>query len=207
MTPPSRCAVEGVSFALWAGFLLLLRVSDAWAAKPTALLSEGVRVNFQSESNIPTELTTRAELQFEQGKRWRLIPFAEERHDLDEGRWSRVELGGEIGFNLTSWAYLGNGFHRAWVHPGDDRMEWEVRPVFTFPIPQLKVRSEPVKIYALNEYTYDLDQGTGIRNEVSTGIKIPLPISRLILVTGWRHVDQVHGTDSDQFEGLLHLAF
>ena len=136
-----------------------------------------------------------------------MTPFFEARRDFDNNRWSRIEAGGELGWQPFSWAYLGNGLQRAWLDPGDDRTEWEVRTVFTFPLPWWEIRSEKVKLYALNEWTYDIDSGEGRRNEVGAGVRIPLPVPHLTPSLGWRHVDLIHDPDLDQFEGWLTADF
>ena len=182
--------------------------SCAWALeRPKVRLSTGARINLQTESVIPDEWTSRLELQWHHRPHWRLSPFLETRKEIDSDRWSRIELGGEIGWAFTSWAYLGSGLHRAWVSPDRDRFEWEIRPVFAFPLPFLKVRSEPIELYAMDEYTYDLSEGSGIRNEIAAGVQVPLPIPHLSLLAGWRHLDAIHSTDSDQLEGLLQVQF
>lgn len=145
---------------------------------------------------------------------WRLVPFAEARRDLDLATWSRVETGVELGMQPFkgfvppfSWFYVGQGLHQAWVSPGRDRPEWEIRTLFDVPVSFLKVRSKPLGLYALNEYTYDLRGGAGIRNEMAAGIKIPLPFPHFLVLLGWRHVDLVHKADVDQFEGSLEFEF
>jgi len=118
-----------------------------------------------------------------------------------------VELGAEFGKQLFSWFYFGHGFHQAWLEPGDDHPEWEIRAVLTLPIKPLQVRSKSVALYLLNEYSVDLSKGEGVRNEMAVGIKIPLSIRQLSLKAGWRHVDLIHRDDVDQFEGLLQVSF
>jgi hypothetical protein len=117
-----------------------------------------------------------------------------------------VELGGELGMMPFSWFYVGQGIHQAWLHDGNDQPEWEVRTLFTVPLSLFtSLRTKLPELYALNEYTYDLRRGSGIRNEMGVGLRIPLPMPRFSVLFGWRHVDWVHSSDMDQFEGALQV--
>ena len=200
--------------------------SEAAWERPEIKFSEGIRANLRDKGMIPTELVDRFELQWptDHDSWWRVGPFAEIRHNLDDGIVSRMELGGEIGVKPFtkielpaplrilqkpfSSFYLGNGFHEAWINPGRDHPEWEIRSVFSIPT-SWKLPAGAVGLYALDEYTFDLDEGAGIRNEIGAGIQLPLLTDpfRLHLQLGWRHVDLVHELDNDQFEGALQAQF
>ncbi|MBI3322272.1 MAG: hypothetical protein HYZ94_01150 [Candidatus Omnitrophica bacterium] len=175
--------------------------------RPVFRLYEGVRFNLrETKEDVPNEVVSRAEADFFAGKKWTLFPFFEARADVDDDTWSRIEAGAELGLRPFSWVYLGNGIHRAWVNPHSDRMEWEVRSVLTVPL-GWKVRSERVSLYALNEWTFDLEIGEGSRNELGAGFRIPLPWKPFSASLGWRHVDLIHRSDMDQFEGTLRAEF
>lgn len=208
-----RQLVSGICFVV-----LLASCPPAWAKRPTVRLLAGARANFRESRTLSSEAVARAELDLidREGWRmnWRLIPFSEIRRDVDRASWSRVELGAELGVKPFprwsppfSWFYLGQGLHQAWLSPGNDHPEWEIRTVFEVPLEFLKVRSEPVSLYALNEYTYDLEQGSAIRNEIGAGWKVPLPWSGFHALLGWRHIDRIHDTDMDQFDSSLQLKF
>lgn len=171
-------------------------------------VSEGVRASLrESKENVPSEWVNRVEAEFSWYRWLKVMPFLETRLDYDNNTWSRMEAGGELGWQPFSWAYLGNALHRAWLTPGSDRMEWEVRTVFTIPLPWWEIRSQKVSLYALNEWTFDIEIGEGQRNEVGAGVRIPLPLPHFSTALGWRHVDIIHGADLDQFEGTLTAEF
>ncbi len=201
--PPTRpvVALTGAAFYL----LGIPGPSLGWAARPTVRLTQGVRASLRSDYFIPSEATSRLELEWAK-KFFRFFPFYEIRRDLDHGRWSRMELGAEVGMIPCRWFYLGQAIHQAWLDPGDDRLEWEIRVLFNLPLPWIRLPSGEANLYALNEYTYNLERGEGQRNEMAAGITLPLS-QRLRLLLGWRHVDWVHSPDADQFEGSLQFQF
>ena len=171
-------------------------------------VSEGIRASMrENKEKVPSEWVSRAEADLSWHRWWKVMPFMEARLDYDNSRWSRLEAGGELGWQPFSWVYLGNAIQRAWINPGRDRMEWEVRTLFTVPLPWWEIRSKKVALYALNEWTYDIDSGEGRRNEIGFGVRIPLPVPHLSSSLGWRHVDLIHGPDLDQFEGTLTAEF
>lgn len=186
---------------------LFLMVSPVWASRALFRFAQGVRASLRSEEKIPTEWFSRMEIGFIDGKRFKLMPFGEVRRDLDHDAWSRVELGGEIGWQLCPWAYVGQGLHQAWVAPGRNHPEWEIHTVFSVPLRFLFKGPRSMALYGLNEYTYDLRAGRGIRNEMGVGFKIPMPWARWNTFLGWRHVDLIHRADVDQFEGSLQAGF
>ena len=189
--------------------LAWLALPDAYALeKPAVRAWQTIRATLrESKETIPSEWVSRGEVDFFKDQKWTVFPFVEGRLNLDNGDWSRVEAGGELGIRPFSWAYLGNGLHHARLDPGDDRVEWEVRTVFTFPLPWWEIRSEKLSFYALNEWTFNIDDGEGDRNEVGAGIRIPLPWKPFSASLGWRHVDLIHRPDLDQFEGSLRADF
>ncbi len=188
----------------------------AFADRPVFQLNQGARANLRDKGDVASEFIERLELQWLVRSDWWLIPFGEARDNLDQGLWSRMEAGVELRGRPfapwkrpLSWITVGSGFQRAWVKPDSDRFEWEGRFLVGVPLPWA-VRSKPVEVYALNEYTVDLEEGQGIRNEMGAGFKIPLPgWARWdpFLTLGWRHVDLIHELDDDQFEGSLDLSF
>jgi len=124
-----------------------------------------------------------------------------------------------------AWFHVEGGFYERWyspkinlsenhrpadknleLFPSKPHPEWRTRTTFDIPLPW-SCFSKPLGVYALNEYYYDLQEGRGIRNEVGAGIKIPLPGSHFSTRLGWRHVDLVHLSDADQFEGSVQVEF
>lgn len=196
--------------------LLSFALPPAWGARPAVVFIQSIRAGLREKPAVPNEAIGRLELPFgpKEGS-WGLSPFFEARRDVEDGLWSRMEAGVELGVKPfarwkrpLSWFYVGNGIHRAWVKPGHDRLEWEIRTLVDIPVTAL-LRSWGFKLYALNEYTYDLQEGRESRNEVAAGFKMPLKVSEFpaLLGLGWRHVDWVHGDDADQFEGSFRLTF
>ena len=197
-------------------FLFTSPLPPAWAVRPAVVLLQEIRANLREKGEISSEAIERLNLEFSAaGGGWRVVPFFEARNNLDQGFWSRMESGVELGIRPfyrwmppLSWFYLGNSFHQAWVKPGNDHPEWEIRMVFDIPL-SWAFRSRGLELYVLNEYTYDLDFGRGVRNEIGGGIKMPLRVCRIpaLLGLGWRHVDLIHEADEDQFEGTLRVKF
>lgn len=188
-------------------FVTLDVVPSVFAIRPGLRFVQGNRVSLRDKKDIPSEVLGRAEMELVGKGRYQILPFVEARRNLDRSSWSRIELGTEIGTQMFPWFYLGQGVHHVWISPGDDHPEWEIRTLLSTPLSPWKVRSQPLTVYALNEYTYDLAIGTGIRNEVAAGLKVPLPIPHFHLLLGWRHIDLIHATDTDQFEGSLEAEF
>lgn len=186
---------------------LLFSVPSAAAPKLSSHLTLGGRANLRSKANIRSELLGRVQADWTFWESWTLAPFLEIRRDVEDSVWSRVEMGAELGLRPFAWLYLGQGFHQAWLVPGRDGPEWESRILFSVPIQRLTVRGEPLSLYALNEYSYNLREGEGIRNEVALGVRAPLPWERFFLRVGWRHVDAIHDGDVDQVESALELFF
>jgi hypothetical protein len=60
--------------------------------------------------------------------------------------------------------------------------------------------------FAIEEYTYDLDEGDGIRNEVTGGFIIPVS-KNIETEIAWRHIDPVHYYDSDTVEASVTFVF
>lgn len=201
--------------ALWVSLLVLAFPDPAPAEprvweRPVFRLCETIRAGLRgAKDQIPNEWVTRGEVDFfeKKDRKWTVFPFVEGRFNLDDGDWSRVEAGAELGLQPFSWAYLGNAIHHATLDPGDDRSEWEVRALFIWPLPWWRVRSEKLSLYALNEWTFNINNGEGARNEMGAGIRIPLPWKHLSTAIGWRHVDLIHRPDLDQFEGSLRADF
>ena len=190
------------------------------AARPELRLTQGVRLSLREKSLVQDELVERASADWggEWGRcRWWVGPFLEARRNLEEGLWSRIEIGAELRGSPFhqwkapfSWFQMASGLHRAWVKPGGDRIEWEIRALFDVPLPW-RLGPRRSFLYALNEYTVDPASGEGIRNEIGAGLRVPISFSSsgldLGLMLGWRHVDLIHGLDNDQFEGALQLRF
>ncbi|MCM8811556.1 MAG: hypothetical protein NC910_00700 [Candidatus Omnitrophica bacterium] len=212
--------------AVWStlGCFLLSVPAVGAAERPTLVVTEGGRVSLRSKKATPSEFVSRADLLFvNPSSWWTVFPFGEIRKNLDGDGWSRIEAGAEFGvkpfhwfddekssayLKPLRWIYLGQGFHKAWLSPGNDTAEWETRVVFTAPLPW-EIAAKPVEFYGVDEYTYDLELGRGTRNEFGFGLKLPLPFEHFPLKTviGFRHVDIVHEDDTDQFEGSLQAVF
>ena len=202
------------------GLLLFLHAfilsSTAWAEwkRPTFRLSKGARANWRESADLTSEAIGRMEVDIIRRSGWRLLPFFEARRAVAKDTWSRLELGAELAVKPfqkfwppLSWLTIAHGLYQSWPAPGNDHPEWEIRTTFDIPLPFFKVRSTPAGIYLMNEYSYNLEQGAGARNETGAGLLVPLPVRHFSLLLGWRHVDRIHFTDMDQFEGTLIAEF
>ena len=201
------------TFLLVAALAVAFTSEGAWAAWPALRLFQGVRVDERGPGEtgkIHDEVVSRAEFDLVGKQWWHVLPFGEVRRDTQSSTWSRMEVGAEFGVmpftHLAppfSWFYVGNGFHQAWVRPGRDHPEWEIRTLFNVPVPFIQVGSRQASFYLGNEYTYDLRLGAGIRNEGMLELRIPLPAPRWSTVLGWKHMDLIHEPDMDQIEVSL----
>jgi hypothetical protein len=207
--------VTRIGIFLLAGLLVFVPcVSWADRDRPTFRLSHGARANWRESTDLTSEAVGRMEVEVIRRSWWRLLPFFEARRAVARNTWSRLEVGAELAMKPFlefsppfSWMTVAHGLHQTWLAPGNDHPEWEIRTLFDIPLPFFKVRSTPVGIYLLNEYSYDLEHGAGIRNEAGAGVLMPLPVRHFSFLLGWRHVDRVHFTDMDQFEGSLIAEF
>ena len=200
-------------YSLLAPLIFSFSFGDAWAAWPALRFLQGVRVNDRragETGTIHSEVVSRTEFGLAGKQWWHVLPFGEVRRDTQASTWSRTEVGAEFGVmpftHLVppfSWFYVGHSLQQAWVSPGRDHPEWEIRTLFHVPFPFIKVRSRQASFYLGNEYTYDLRKGAGIRNEGMMGLRIPLPVSRWSAVLGWKHMDLIHEPDMDQIEVSL----
>ncbi len=103
-------------------------------------LQEGGRASLRTKGGVPSEMVTRAELDFSpHQEQWRAFPFVEARWDIDDSKWSRVELGAEVGTKAVSWCphlsslssekwylrplswfYVGQAFYERWFRADRD---------------------------------------------------------------------------------------
>jgi len=125
-------------------------------------------------------------------------PFAEARYLWDREEWRRTELGVEAGFHLTRWAYIGEGFHYAWLKGAEDTPELETRLVMSVPV-VLNSDGYELTLELIEEYTYALEPGKGTRNEIAANLIVPV-FEHLELLCGWCHTDRISDYDSDQVE-------
>lgn len=143
----------------------------------------------------------------------KLMPFFEIRRNIRRDLWERKELGIEIGRDIFSWFYFGQGIQAVWlkeeyreipVGKSRDSAESETRLVLSHKLISHKHIS--VKGYLLGEYTYDFDIGSGTRNELAIGLTAP--IGKYIETDiNWRHIDRIHDYDSDTLEASVTLIF
>lgn len=137
--------------------------------------------------------------------RLRIEPFTEARYNWEPGDWFRTELGGEIGICLAKIAYVGESIHYAWLKPETDTPELETRLEINIPF-VLNSDGYKITVSLLEEYTYATEESKATRNEVAGYLIIPI-IEHLNLMTGWRHIDRIHGYDSDQIEATAIFEF
>jgi len=153
-------------------------------------------------------------------ERWnqefKIIPYIENQLNIEHEVWIRNEFGVELGRDITSWMYFGQNFHYADLKEDDrdredfrrgNRAEWRSRLKFHLPLIKEKDTGE-VKLrgYVLNEYTYNLEDGKGYKNEVVIGAVVSI-IKDIELNVDWRHIDRVNYYDSDNAEFSCTLLF
>jgi len=152
-------------------------------------------------------------LDSQQKQLFEITPFFEIRRNIDKGLTERKEAGLEIGKDIAPWMYLGEGFQYVWIKEdylfyGDYEKngfaEAETRLMFSHTL--LDKAYLKLKGFVLEEYTYDFDQGAGMRNEVAIGFIVP--IGKYVEAgVNWRHIDRVTYYDSDTCEATVTLVF
>lgn len=144
---------------------------------------------------------------------FKITPFFEARRNTREGHWERREVGLEAGKDILPWLYFGQAVEQVWAkedyrYYGDyesrDFPETETRILLSHNL--LPDRFIKLKGFILDEYTYDLVKGRGMRNEAAVGMTLPIG-KYLEAQIDWRHIDRIHYYDSDTFEGSLTLIF
>ena len=152
-------------------------------------------------------------LDSEEKSLFKITPFYETRRNLDKGLWQRRELGLEIGKDIVPWMYLGDAIQQSWkkedyryydLYEKHNAAESETRLLFSHKL----FSNDYVTLngFVLDEYTYDFDDGAGIRNEVAIGVSVP--IGKFVEAgVNWRHIDRIHYYDSDTFEASASFVF
>lgn len=141
----------------------------------------------------------------------RIMPFYEARRNLNDNIWERKEFGVEFGRDIFPWFYLGEAIQGVRLKDGDHgnyhkrrTTESETRLLFSHNL--VSIKSVKLKGYVLGEYTYDFDEGKGMRNEIAVGLIAP--IGKYIETDiNWRHIDRIHDWDADTLEASLTLVF
>jgi len=201
--------------------LLFLFVSYAyagWSQKPEFRLSSSYRYDLRQDFRnlyIDRVYATFSYLNDKKQPLLKLIPFFEIRRNIEGNLWERKELGVEVGKDFFSWVYLGESIQYVWtqedltnlyhpVYEKKDYMESETRLLFSHNL--LSSRYLKLKGFVLNEYTYDFEQGRGVRNEVAIGLIMPVD-KYFETQINWRHIDRINYYDSDTVEAVLALVF
>lgn len=172
--------------------------------KPILSYSQTGRADIRHDQDLYIH---RIELEFNPFKETlnlNFIPFFEARRNLTESAWVRKELGFEVGKKITDWLYWLEAFQYIWSFSNENIPELESRLLLKNKI--FKFFSRELQGFILNEYTYNLEDGRGIRNEVSVGVEYLL-FKHFSINLDWRHIDLVHEEDSDTVEGGFRLSF
>ncbi len=143
----------------------------------------------------------------------RIKPFFEVKRNVHQAFWQKERLGLEIGKDLTKWFYTSLRFSQIWSR--DDCQQYgyyekrEYRDVeYNFKLSYYLVNKPKFKLegFIIDEYTYDLNQGRGTRNEVVIGVSYPIN-KYLETTVNWRHIDRVHYFDQDTYEASVTMFF
>lgn len=203
----------------WSGLVLLLFASVAFAAwnkKPEFRWQQLYRYDLRQDNHqlyVNRLSMALGYLDKKEKSLFKLTPYLEMRRNIDKDLWERKELGIEIGKDIFSWLYLGEAIQRGWMRE-DYRYradyekisyaESETRLLFSHSL--LNNKYIKLKGFVLGEYTYDFDEGKGVRNEVAIGLI--MPIAKFIETDiHWRHIDRIPYYDSDTFEAAVSLVF
>lgn len=144
---------------------------------------------------------------------FKLIPFFEMRRNLDVDLWERRELGMEIGKDILPFLYLSERVQHVWkneewIKPQLFQKENTAEAITRLMLSRkfFNKNSFYVKGFIIEDYTYDIDDGGGKRNEVIIGAGVPLG-KHWESACNWRHIDRIHFFDTDTFEVSLTLVF
>lgn len=186
-----------------------------FSGKPSFRLEELYRFDIKtSKSNLVITRLNAALSYLGAGKKeaFKLIPYIEGQWNHKYDTWIRHKVGLEIGRDIFKWLYLGQGFHYADLDENDrdreifrkdDTAEGLTRVKVSFPLPKMKNK---LKGYIMNEFTYNLEENEGYRNDSIIGAVMPIGKNAEANLD-WRHIDRIHYYDSDTVEVSLALLF
>ncbi len=144
---------------------------------------------------------------------FKVMPFFEMRRNLDADLWERRELGVEVGKDILAWLYLGESIQQVWkneewIKPQHYEKENTVEAITRLALSRrfFEKNSFYLKGFIIDEYTYDTDEGSGMRNEIMIGASAPLG-KHWEAGLNWRHIDRIHYFDTDTFEAFATLIF
>ncbi len=144
---------------------------------------------------------------------FKFIPFFESRLNLGKDFWERKEIGIEIGKDIFPFLYLGESLQQVWMkedyryysqYESRDQFEAETRLMLKHDL--ISNDSIKLKCFVANEYTYDFNNGKGVRNEIVGGFVMPFG-KHIETDLVWRHIDRIHHYDSDVVETSITLIF
>lgn len=137
---------------------------------------------------------------------FKVIPYFEARRNFTTDLWERVELGTEIGKEITSWLYVSEAVQYLWLHEAYESYPASKRRNSTESDSKLVLshyifnnQHFKLKGFILNEFFYDFKKGAATRNESAAGIIVPIG-KHLEADFDWRHIDNIHDSDEDVFE-------
>lgn len=144
---------------------------------------------------------------------FKVMPFFEMLRNYDTNLWERRELGVEIGKDILTWLYLGESIQHSWKHENlrDPDLyvkenTTEAKTIVAFSRKFFRKNAFSLKGFIIDEYTYDTDEGSGMRNEIIIGASLPLG-KHWEAGLNWRHIDRIHYFDTDTFEAFATLIF
>ena len=144
---------------------------------------------------------------------FKIIPFFEMRRNFDVYLWERRELGVEIGKDILPCLYLGERIQQVWKneevtapqkYEKENSVEAKTRLALSRKF--FEKDSFNLKGFIIDEYTYDMNEGMGRRNEVIIGASAPLG-KYWEAGLNWRHIDRTSYFDTDTFEASVTLVF
>ena len=144
---------------------------------------------------------------------FKVMPFFEMRRNFDADLWERRELGVEIGKDILPCLYLGESIQHVWKneevtasqkYEKENSVEAKTRLALSRKF--FEKNSFNLKGFIIGEYTYDMNEGKGRRNEIIIGLSAPLG-KHWEAGLNWRHIDRIHYFDTDTFEASATLVF
>ena len=134
-------------------------------------------------------------------------PFFEKRfsvYNIENESWVKQKSGIELGTNLLPFFYFSESFQYTCFEDEKDTPEIETSLILSNRL--MSLGNKELEWFAFGQHVLDLDEGKGVRNESGLGIIIPV-LEFLEAKLNWRHIDRIHGYDSDTVELSFDCVF
>lgn len=204
----------GMLYRIW--FLLVIwfvLISEA-GAREIAFQSEIVQDVYDDRTQVTGRFSIlEAFVPKIRGREVAFTPYIQGTYDLDMDTVSKTEAGMTAGVNFLKYLYVSlssqyvsvseeTSLSEQYVSTNTDKHDIELMTEigFSCPLP-LKI----LKFSGAVSYIYDIEERRGTRDELTAAIEIGL--MPLDLGLRWRHLDTIHGPDTDEIALTFSFLF